>query len=73
MSLHCEKISNDKHGFIDLLDEIPDVCSSCFKVTLTSLASRSHNEEEINRAIFPLPKCSKTFSIVRYTFKLQLF
>jgi len=48
------------------MDESSDVCSFCFKVTLTSLASRSRN-----RAIFLLPKFSKTFSIVRNNIKLH--
>jgi len=75
MSLHCGKISKDKHGFIDQLEEIADVSSSSFKVTLTasSLANRFHNQEEGNRAIFALPKFSKTFSIARYSIKLQSF
>jgi len=38
MSLHCEKITKDKQGFIDRFGEVPEVCSSCFYVMLTSLA-----------------------------------
>jgi len=35
------------------LDEIPDVCSSCFYVMLTSLASRSRNQGVSNWTIPP--------------------
>jgi len=31
MSVHCEKISKGKHGFIDILDEISHVCSDADK------------------------------------------
>jgi len=53
VSFHCEKISKDKHRLMTVLDEIPDLCSSCFKETLPSLASRSRNQEEGNWAISP--------------------
>jgi len=52
------------------LDEIPDVCSSCFKVTLTNLDSRSRNQVGGSTGHFPFPKFSKTFSIVGYNIKL---
>ena len=54
-------------ALLTVLDDIPDVCSSCFKVTLSRRASRSRNQGKGNRAILPLPKVSKTFSVVRYS------
>jgi len=44
-----------------MLDEIPDVCSSCFKVMLKSLGSRSRNQEEGNRAFSPSRSIKKHF------------
>ena len=45
MSVHPTKISKDKQGFIErwliALEVIPDVCSSCFEVTMASRARQN--------------------------------
>jgi len=53
-----KKLAKISTVLLTLLDEIPDVFSSCFKMTLKSLDCRSRNQGESNRA-FPLPEIFK--------------
>jgi len=64
MSVHCDKISKGKHGFVDLLVEIPHVCNCCFKATLTSPDSKSRNQGEGNRAFSPSRNFQKHFKLL---------
>ena len=49
---------------LTVLDEIPDVCNSCFKMTLKSLDSRSCNQGESNRAFSPSRNFQKYFQLL---------
>ena len=49
------------------LDEIPDFCNSCFKVTLTSLDSRSRSQGEGNWAFSPSRNFQTHFKLLGTT------
>jgi len=59
------KLAKTSMVLLTVLDEIPDVCNSCFKVTLTSLDSRSCNQGEGIWAFSPSWNFQKHFQLLR--------
>jgi len=64
MSVHCKKLAKVSMVLLTVLHEIPDVCSSCFKMKRKSLDCRSRNQGQSNRAFSPSRNFQKHFRLL---------
>jgi len=73
MSVHCEKISKDKHRFIVRIGRDPRRLQLLFQSGADKSSQQMPQPGGGQPGFLPFPKFSNTFSIIRYSIKLQSF